>query len=230
MQTMDVVLSIIPGSLCIQADVSPLLSQTTLPFNPTRLIFFVSWFYLCLYFVQRAQFSPLVPNKYKSIAYIISLVAGPVLFLFLLTADTIKKSAISDSSIIEIIKQQVQNIIANIRSIKPKLPKKGPAIKLLDSSGRSINEIYGHGSNKKQDSHILDITEQVIAEALDQRASDILIDPTSDSMYKIRLRVDGVLRTMDRSKLKSAKRLSTALRPSRVWTSLKNDGPRTARS
>ena len=125
MQTMDVVRSIIPGSLCIQADVSSLLSQTTLPFNPTRLIFFVLWFYLCLYFVQRAQFSPLVPQKYKSITYVISLVAGPVLFLFLLVADTIKKSAKSDSGILEIINQQVQNIIANIHPSGPGSLKKG---------------------------------------------------------------------------------------------------------
>ena len=212
MQTMDVVRSIIPGSLCIQSDVSSLLSQTTLPFNPTRLIFFVLWFYLCLYFVQRAQFSPLVPQKYKSIAYVISLVAGPVLFLFLLVADTIKKSAKSDSGILEIINKQVQNIIANIHSIRPRLPKKGHVIKLLDSSGRSINEIYGHSSNKKQDSHILDITERVIARALDQRASDILIDPTSESMYKIRLRVDGVLQTMDQVKAEICKAVINSIK------------------
>jgi type II secretory ATPase GspE/PulE/Tfp pilus assembly ATPase PilB-like protein len=211
MQILDVIPSILPGTSGLQTNtVSPLL-ETSLPFNPARLVLFILWFYLCLYFVQRAQFSPLVSKKYKSISYIISLVAGPVLFLALIIADTARKSSKSDSSILDIIKQQAKNIVANIRSIKPKFSKKGPAIKLLDSSGRSINEIYGHGSGK-QDSHILDITEKVIARALDQRASDILIDPTSESIYKIRLRVDGVLRTIDEVKAETCKAVVSSIK------------------
>jgi len=200
MQILDFLFRTIPFPFFLsQTEVSS-VSETSLPFNPIRLVFLVLWFYLCLYFIQLAQFSPLVPKKYKSIAYVISLFAGPVLFLFLLIVDTVKKSSKSESGILDIIKQQAEDIIANLSYIKPKLTRKDSTIKLLDSSGRSINEIYGHGSNKRRDSHILDITEQVIAKALDQRASDILIDPTSESIYKIRLRVDGVLRTTDEFK------------------------------
>jgi type II secretory ATPase GspE/PulE/Tfp pilus assembly ATPase PilB-like protein len=200
MQILDFLFRTIPFPFFLsQTEVSS-VSETSLPFNPIRLVFLVLWFYLCLYFIQLAQFSPLVPKKYKSIIYVISLFAGPVIFLFLLIVDTVKKSSKSDSSILEITKQQIEKIIENLRLIKPKIHKKDSMIKLLDSSGRSINEIYGHGSNKKQYSHILDITEQVIAKALEQRASDILIDPTSESIYKIRLRVDGVLRTTDEFK------------------------------
>ena len=212
MQILDFIRSILPTTLCLsQAEVSS-VPETSLPFNPIRLLFFVAWFYLCLYFVQRAQFSPLVPKKYKSISYIISLVAGPILFLVLIIVDTAKKAANSNISLFEAIAEQLRSIISNIRSVKSGLGKQSSTIKLLDSSGRSIKEIYGHSSNKRQDSHILDLTEQVIANALDQRASDILIDPTSDTLYKIRLRVDGVLRTEEEIKTETCKAIINSIK------------------
>ena len=212
MQILDFICSIQPTPLCLsQTEVSSVL-ETMLPFNPIRLVFFVVWFYLCLYFVQRAQFSPLVPKKYKSISYIISLVAGPLLFLVLIIVDTAKKSSKSDRGLLEIIKEQAENIIVGIRSIKPRLHIKSPAIRLLDSSGRSINEIYGHGGRKKQDGHILDLTEEIIASALEKRASDILIDPTDESKYKIRLRVDGVLQTERKLKAETCKAVISSIK------------------
>jgi type II secretory ATPase GspE/PulE/Tfp pilus assembly ATPase PilB-like protein len=58
-----------------------------------------------------------------------------------------------------------------------------------------MDEIYGHGqAGSHDDARILDRTEAIVADALDRRASDILIDPKNESAYTIRLRVDGVLR------------------------------------
>ena len=212
MQILDFIQSILPSSLNLPAEVNSVSLEISLPFNPIRLLFFVAWFYLCLYFVQRAQFSPLVPKKYKSIAYIASLAAGPILFLLLLIVDTAKKSSKSDSSLFETIAEQLRNIIADLRSIKPMFQKENSTIRLLNSSGRSINEIYGHSSSKRQDSHILDLTEQVIANALERRASDILIDPASESLYKIRLRVDGVLRTVDEVNTENCKAVINSIK------------------
>lgn len=65
---------------------------------------------------------------------------------------------------------------------------------MLDSSGRSIDEICGHGDAKRVDTRILSLTEATICDALDRRASDILIDPKDQSTYTIRLRIDGALR------------------------------------
>jgi len=212
MQILDFIRSILPTTLCLsQAEVSS-VSETSMPFNPIRLLFFVAWFYLCLYFVQRAQFSPLVPKKYKSIAYLISLVAGPILFLVLIIVDTAKKASKSDISIFEAISEQLRSFIANLSSFKPVLLKQTSIIKLLDSSGRSIKEIYGHSSDNRKASHILDLTEQVIANALDQRASDILIDPADESIFKIRLRIDGVLRTVNEIKADSGKAVISSIK------------------
>jgi len=66
---------------------------------------------------------------------------------------------------------------------------------LLDSSGRDINEVYGNRKGRKEDTSILKLTEQIIAGALEDRSSDILIDPQDDTSYTVRYRVDGVLRT-----------------------------------
>jgi general secretion pathway protein E len=211
MQILDFINCILPAPLCLLSAQDGPVAETLLPFNPTKLVFFVIWFYLCLYFIQRIQFSPLVPKKYKSISYIISLVAGPILFLVLLIIDTAKKASKSDISFFETIAEQLRSIIANIRSAKPKLGKQS-SIKLLDSSGRSIKEIYGHSSDKRKDSHILDLTEQVIANALDQRASDILIDPISHTIYKIRFRVDGVLRTEKEIKAETCKAIINSIK------------------
>ncbi len=56
--------------------VSPAVS---LPFNPIKLVFLIGWVYLCLYCVQRVQFSPLVPENRKSIANIAAIFTGPIL-------------------------------------------------------------------------------------------------------------------------------------------------------
>ncbi len=180
----------------LSAGINP--SIEALPFNPIKLILLVAWVYLCLYFVQRIQFSSLVPKKYKFIAYILALFTGPILLLILLIIDTARKSSASGESIFVVIKRQVKDAIVYVRSPRSRRDKDASAIRLLNSSGHELKEIYGHGDGKRKDSHILDITEKIIADALDQRASDILIDPKDESVYEIRLRIDGVLRTVKR--------------------------------
>jgi len=168
------------------------LGAVELPFNPIKLILLIGWVYLCLYFVQRVQFSPLVPKHYKPIANIATLFLGPIVLLVLLIVDTTRKFSEGHRGILEIINEQLQNVGANIRSSGFISSRK--AIRLLDSSGRSIKEIYGHSKGRRQDSRVLNLSEQIIANALEQRASDILIDPKSELTYTVRLRVDGVLR------------------------------------
>ncbi len=183
-------------SCLLSAGINPVSSTGILPFNPVKLVLLVAWVYLCLYFVRFIQFSPLVPKKYKSIASILTLFTGPLLLLVLFIIDSAKKSSISGDNIFVLIKQQLKNIVTNIRSRRVGSAKDDSAIKLLNSSGHELKEIYGHGSGERQDSHILNLTEKIIADALDLRASDILIDPKDESMYTIRLRIDGVLRTV----------------------------------
>jgi len=213
MQILDFIQSLTPNLPCLlRAQTGPVLSIVSLPFNPIRLACLIVWIYLCLYLVQCFQFSPLVSNKYRPAAYIIALFAGPIFLLILLIADMLKKSSKSKAGIFEIVKQQVQNTFANIRSRRAERRQDDSTIRLLDSSGRSIDEIYGHSGNKRKDSHILDLTEQLIADALDRRASDILIDPKDEATYTIRLRIDGVLRTVKKLKTDTCKAIVNSIK------------------
>jgi type II secretory ATPase GspE/PulE/Tfp pilus assembly ATPase PilB-like protein len=179
--------------ISISAGPRATLSSVSLPFNPIKLVCFVGWVYLCLYFVQRVQFSSLVPKNYKSIASVATLFLGPILLFVLLIVDVIRQSYEGRRSIFEVLKEQLQSASAGMRSLRF-TSKNKTALRLLDSSGRSITEIYGHGKGKREDSHTLELTEQIVADALEERASDILIDPKNELIYTIRFRVDGVLR------------------------------------
>jgi len=213
MQILDVIQNLSPSSFCLPpADVSFVSIITPLPFNPIKLFCLVIWVYLCLFFVQRTQFSPLVPKKYKPIAYIVTLLTGPILLLILLIVDTAKKASRSNISISEIIKENIQQAISNIRYRGSKSRVNKSAIRLLDSSGRSIDDIYGHGDKERKDSRILALTEKVISDALERGASDILIDPKDDATYTIRLRIDGVLRTVEKLRADTCKAIVNSIK------------------
>ncbi len=169
----------------------------TVPFSPVKLILLIGWVYLCLYLVQWVQFSPLVPKKYKAIASLVTLVTGPAVLVVLIVIDVVRKSIASGRTFAETLKEQTQTLIGKMRSAPFGRAKGDSTIMLLDSSGRDIHEIYSHGKSKRHDSKILDLTKRVIFNALSDEASDILIDPKDISMYTVRFRVDGVLRTID---------------------------------
>jgi type II secretory ATPase GspE/PulE/Tfp pilus assembly ATPase PilB-like protein len=178
-------------------DTGPIAGSISLPFNPIKLIVLVAGVYICMYFVQVVQFSRLVPQRYKAVASVATLFTGPILLLVLAIADIAKKSKADRESFFEVAKHQIVSIIAKLRSLGHKAEQDDSGIRLLDSSGRSMEEIYGHGEGKREDSRILDLTEKTIANALERRASDILIDPRDESKYTIRLRIDGVLRAVN---------------------------------
>ena len=210
---LNVIHVLLPSQFCASTvDIDLVSPAIALPFSPVKLIGLVTWVYICLYLIQIIQFSPLVPHKYKSIAYLTTLFTGPLLLCILFIADTVRKSRKSNKSIFKTITQQLQNIVTKIRSRRSASREEDLSIKLLDSSGRSINEIYGHGDHKGQDSRILDLTEEIITNALERRASDILIDPKDEEIYTIRLRIDGVLRTVNKLKTETCKAVVNSIK------------------
>jgi len=210
---MDCIQSLSTSSFSLlTTEVSFVPPATSLSFSPVRLISLVIWVYVCLYLIQHVQFSPLVPEKYKSIAYVITLLTGPLLLLILFLVDTAKKSRMSNQNIFETAVQQFKNTVKKIRSRRFTRREDDSAIKLLDSSGRDINEIYGHGDQKRHESHILNLTVKIIDDALERRASDILIDPKDESTYTIRLRIDGVLRTVQKLKTETCKAVVNSIK------------------
>jgi len=180
--------------------INPVYAQITAEINPIRLLVLIVWVYLGLYFVQRIEFSAVVPKHQKPIANVLTLVFGPIPLLVLLIMDVFKTPAEQRGSFFGALKDRLDAMTERIKSIDilGGGNNKKSKIRILDSSGAELKELYGHGKLRRQDSHILDMTEQMIWQALEDRASDILIDPKSDSVYTVRFRVDGVLREIDR--------------------------------
>ncbi len=171
------------------------LALVALPFDPLRLILLIAWVYLCMYCVQRVQLGELVPTPYKALANIVTLVTGPALLFVLVVIEAAKKNRQDQTGFWDALKEQLEHIVTGIRSVGSS-SRDDALLRLLDSSGRSIDEIYGHSQSKNKDGRILDLTETLVANALERRASDMLIDPKDESTYTIRLRIDGVLRSV----------------------------------
>lgn len=187
----------------------------SLPFNPVKLVLLIIWVYVCLYFVQVVQFSPLIPKKLRPTATVVTLFTGPLLLILMAIVQmirTLSESPVGIAQIPRMIVKQLGNMGLNVKRLAFMHGKDDSTIRLLDSSGRSIKEIYGHGKAKRQESRILDLTEQLIWDALQERASDILIDPEDESFYTVRLRVDGILRETERIKVETCKAVINSIK------------------
>lgn len=186
------------GSLLFTKSLSTLavadFSVATLPFSIFKLILFTGWVYLCLYLVQYVEFSLLIPKKFKTAGKIGTLLTGPICLLTFMIIKAVMRVSQSNMGMVEILKEQLTELFSNIKSLNFLSGQQQDGITILDSSGKNINEILSHGKSDGR-SHILDLTEQIIANALDDRATDILIDPKDDSNYTVRYRIDGVLTT-----------------------------------
>lgn len=223
----------LPPAQAVFAGFHSALSLADLPFNPLRLFFLVGWVYLCLYFVQRVNFSPLVPKSYRTVANVVTLFTGPFLLLALIFIDTAQRARRTGNSLLspdffdpgphqsshgvvrffDVLKQQIRRTTTTIRSFRLSSDEEeDAAIRLLDSSGRSIDELCGHGDMKRQDARILGLTEATIGDALDRRASDILIDPKDESSYSIRLRIDGSLRMVKELDVETCRALINSIK------------------
>ncbi len=165
---------------CLTAVLLPdtALPTVSLSFNPIKVAFLIIWVYLCVYTVRSVQVSLLVPKSFKMPASVIALFAGPILLLVLAAADAVKRYLRGDDNIIEVVKGYLQNYLS---------------IKLFNLSGDELKQVCSNGKNKQQNSQILGLTRQTIAGAIDEHASDIIIEPKGRSTYIIRFRVDGVL-------------------------------------
>ena len=59
-------------------------STTPFPVNIIAFIVLLIWVYPSIYLAARIKSNPLVPKRYKSTVQVISLFAGPVVFLILM--------------------------------------------------------------------------------------------------------------------------------------------------
>ena len=173
-----------------------MLANTILPYSPAKLLLSVAWVYICLYCVQKIQFNPLVSPRFKSLSVVASLFLGPFYLLILLVTVSGKRAMEGNRGFLESLQEQATQLIAGIGRLRVTSAGIEEELRLLNASGTSIHELYGHTPNARQKNRILSLTEEIIGDALDKRATDVLIDPHDESSYVIRYRIDGVLRAV----------------------------------
>ncbi|MHC4739998.1 MAG: GspE/PulE family protein, partial [Planctomycetota bacterium] len=175
------------------------LPTSSLLFSPFRLGFVIVWVYLCMYSVESVNSHRLLPEQYKPAANTLSLLFGPLILFVLFIADTSKKLEEGEIGVGDVFKDIFGKAFESAKKRKGGKGGKEKPIELLDSSGRSFSEIYGADKEKGQEANreILDMTGKIVLEAINERASDILIDPKSHDLFTLRYRIDGFLRTID---------------------------------
>jgi type II secretory ATPase GspE/PulE/Tfp pilus assembly ATPase PilB-like protein len=173
------------------------LPTTTLLFDPIRLIGLIVWFYACLYFVQIIEFSSLVPKNRKALINVVTLFAGPALFAYLFIKDTLGAKGMQTLGFAAKLRVVLEKAAVNFKGISFSGARGKSSIILLDSSGKSLAELYSQKGDTRQARNTLNLTERIIVDAIYERASDILIDPKDNSTYTIRFRIDGVLRQIE---------------------------------
>ena len=167
-----------------------------LPFSPAKLLLLIGWVYVCLYCVQKIQFNPLVSPQYKTVSIVASLFLGPFYLLILLVTVSAKRAVENRESFFEALQEHAQHLVAGLGRIRLAAASPKEALELLNASGTSIHDLYGQTPNARGKSRVLGLTKEIVGDALDSRATDILIDPRDDSSYVVRYRVDGVLKTV----------------------------------
>ena len=173
-------------------------------FSPFRLAFLILWFYLCMYLVQRFEFSPLISRKYRPIINVLMLLIGPFLLFALIITNAAQTMQQKSISFVEAIAETFGKAVKIVKTQHFFGSRGQASIMLLDSTGKSLSEVYGRQQGDKKDQARLQETENIVADAIENLASDILIDPTSSSNYDIRFRIDGLLRTVKQIEFSSA--------------------------
>jgi general secretion pathway protein E len=144
--------------------------------------------------VQRIEYGPLVSDRYKPMANAFGLIVSPFILFVLFVRDIVIRIQAGEIQYSDILK-----IVFNLKLLKPqKKSFNRRYIHLLDSTGR---DFFGSADSKDKDANAdrvtLDTLEDIILDALEARATDILMDPKTDGFHSIRYRVDGFLKTIE---------------------------------
>ncbi|MBW8016823.1 MAG: type II/IV secretion system protein [Planctomycetes bacterium] len=166
-------------------------SASVLHFDPIRIVLLIAWIYYCMYCIQRIEYGPLVADRFKPAANAFGLIIAPFILFVLFVRDIVKRVQAG-----EIEYADIPRIIFNLKLLKTQRKASGRRfIQLLDSAGK---EFFGTEDSKTADAdrHILNAFEDIILDALQERATDILMDPKTDGFHSVRYRVDGFLKTV----------------------------------
>jgi type IV pilus assembly protein PilB len=156
-----------------------------------------------MYLVQRFEFSPIVPKKLKAATNVLMLIFGPfVLFVFII-AEAFKKVQQYGIPFFEAVKRALGRATEIVDFSHFSSARDKSSIILLDALGRNLSEVCSGANDSKDNKYTLEHVQNIIETAVEQLASDILIDPVSSDNYVVRYRIDGMLRTAEEIDFKS---------------------------
>ncbi len=116
------------------------------------------------------------------------LLGGPIAWLLLLIAQRRARTGVG-------LSQWVESLAARLGRGKARgVNEDDLLIVLCKSDGTEV----GRGlRGPLRDGRALDLAREIVDKGIEQRASDILLDPKADRTYQLRYRVDGLLREAD---------------------------------
>jgi len=188
-----------PASAPMSAPASAPASAPTIPAKPVKPVppvvtllsppafgIFCGWLAACLYCATWSHRQSSIPADKRAAINWILLLTGPIGLLGLVIIQRNPK-----------LKTQFEDLLGRIlpRHSVAVSPVESLPITLCTSSGEPVGGIGGWRSHGKD---ALDVAKRVIYEALERRASDVLIDPRDGDVYLIRYRVDGILHEVAR--------------------------------
>jgi general secretion pathway protein E len=161
--------------------------------HPIGFGLFATWWIATLYCVALCQRHANIPVEYRSRCNLLVLLTGPWGMAILLSRF---RYPANDRAALEYRDQVEGGMLARwfrrMLGIAPTQVAGETLIELCTPDGRPIGQVDDR-FKRSQDSEGLQHAKTVLLDAIENRVSDILIDPRSDDRYSIRLRIDGVL-------------------------------------
>jgi len=179
----------------LMAQVDAMGTADSLPFGPVKLALLLGWVYGSLYLVRWVGETSIAPRQYVVLLRLAAVVAGPLVFLVLVLVDA-RQSKEEGNFLVRLFRGIKKAAASIYRKGMQAESEEGTELRRFNALGSELSHVCGDGHGIGRDARVLGMTVQLIDSALQQRASDILIDPKDELTYTIRLRVDGTLRTV----------------------------------
>ncbi|ARN56198.1 GspE/PulE family protein [Sedimentisphaera salicampi] len=154
------------------------------------------WFYLCVVLVKHFSGHIFMKNSFQPIINAVSLVLGPLSLFAAFSVQFARRASKKNLSLWDALCKLIKGTFWG-KGLDAELSDESliaaDDIDILDNTGKSIEAVYGNNTSRS-DTAVALLSKQIIADAIQSAASDVLLDPSGTEGYTVRLRVDGKLR------------------------------------
>ncbi len=155
--------------------------------SPTGFGVLCGWFLVCLYAAAWSQQRSSISAEHKPVVNLFLLVTGPLGWVGLVVA---RRSPALQHRLDPLLSRVAGRLFAGPLELDEGVP-----LELCTSDGAAVGSA---GGRHAPGTEALEAAKRIIHEALQRRASDVLIDPRSGEVHQLRYRIDGLLHEMTR--------------------------------